>query len=197
MISASLLVIIVTVVVSLIGLQVKPEIITKGVFRPYYLLRNREYYTLITSGLLHASGSHLLFNMLTLYFFAPQLEREIGTTQFAVLYFAALILSEARTWLQQRNNPNYASLGASGAVSAVLFASIVYFPYQSLYIIPIPIPIPAPLFAVGYLVYSWYSSRYGRDNINHTAHIDGAIVGLLFVALTNPGVYRQLLALIG
>jgi membrane associated rhomboid family serine protease len=158
-------------------------------------VRNQQYYTLITSGFLHASGSHLLFNMMTLYFFAPQLEREIGSSQFVVLYFVALILSEARTWLQQHNNPDYASLGASGAVSAVLFASIVYFPGQSLFIIPIPIPIPAPLFAICYLMYSWYSSRYRRDGVNHTAHIDGAIVGLLFVALTNPGAYRQLPAL--
>lgn len=195
--SVSLLIIVITVAVSLIALKGKPELVTKGVFRPYFLVRNRQYYTLITSGLLHADGSHLLFNMLTLYFFAPQLEQVIGSAQLAVLYIAALVLSEARTWLQQRNNPDYAALGASGAVSAVLFASIVYFPYQSLYIIPIPVPIPAPLFAVAYLVYSWYSSRYRKDGINHTAHIDGAIVGFLFVALTNSGAYRQLLALIG
>jgi membrane associated rhomboid family serine protease len=78
----------------------------------------------------------------------------------------------------------------------VLFASIVYFPTQSLFILPLPIPIPAPLFAVGYLAYTWYLSRHGQDGVNHTAHIDGAITGLLFVAVTDANAYRRLLAMI-
>jgi len=78
----------------------------------------------------------------------------------------------------------------------VLFAAIVYFPTQSLFILPIPVPIPAPLFAVGYLAYNWYLSRRGQDNVNHTAHIDGAITGLLFVAVTDPAAYQRLLSVI-
>ena len=193
---ATLLILVLTIAISLIALKKQPRWIELGLFRPYYLLRNRQYHTLITSGLLHADVPHLLFNMLTFYFFAPMLERMIGTPRFVVLYVLALICSEARTWLQQRNNPNYAALGASGAVSAVLFASIVYFPGQSLFIIPIPVPIPAPLFAVGYLAYSWYSASYRRDGINHTAHIDGALFGLLFVAVTDADAYRNLLSML-
>lgn len=193
----ALAILLLTVGVSLAGLYAKPGLIAASVFRPYYLVRKRQYLTLLTSGLVHASGSHLLFNMLTFYFFGPPLERVIGTAPFVILYGAALMLSEARTYLKHRNDPRYASLGASGAISAVLFAAIVYFPTQSLFIIPIPVPIPAPLFAVGYLAYNWYLSRQGRDGINHTAHIDGAITGLLFVAVTDPSAYARLARLIG
>jgi membrane associated rhomboid family serine protease len=191
----SFAILILTVGVSLVGLYARPQIVEASLFRPYYLLRKSQYYTLLTNGLVHASGSHLLFNMLTFYFFGPPLERVIGTERFVLLYALALMLSEARTYLQHRNDPGYASLGASGAISAVLFAAIVYFPTQSLFILPIPIPIPAPVFAVGYLAYNWYLSRRGQDGINHTAHMDGAVTGLLFVAVTDPSAYQRLLAM--
>jgi membrane associated rhomboid family serine protease len=192
----ALSILLLTIVISLIGLKLQPKLVEVSVFRPYYLLRENRYYTLISSGLVHGSGMHLLFNMMTLYFFAPALERTIGTVPFIVLYVLALILSEARTFLQQRNNPNYSALGASGAVSAVLFASIVYFPAQSIMILPVPIPIPAPLFAVCYLVYSWFLSKRGGDGINHNAHIDGAITGLLFVAVTDWNAYQRLMEML-
>jgi membrane associated rhomboid family serine protease len=194
---ASLFILLLTTAVSLTGLYAKPSLIEASMFRPYDLMRKQHYYTLLTSGLVHLNGSHLLFNMLTLYFFGPPLEQVVGTQRLVLLYVLALIVSNVRTYLRHRNDARYASLGASGAVSAVLFAAIVYFPRQSLFILPIPIPIPAPLFAVGYLLYSWYSSRRGEDGINHTAHIDGAITGLLFVALADAAAYRRLWAVIG
>jgi membrane associated rhomboid family serine protease len=181
---------------SLLGLFGRPQIIDNCLFRPYWLLRRREYSTVITSGFVHADGPHLFFNLMTFYFFAPGLERVIGTIGFVVFYLVALVLSHAGTWWKQRNNPNYASLGASGAISAVLFASIVYFPTQSLFIIPIPVPIPAPLFAVGYLAYSWYASRNPIGRVNHDAHLGGAVVGLLYVAVFDPAAYGRLLSLL-
>ncbi len=187
----------VTVVVGLAGLYGAPTLIQANLFQPYYLVRDKRFHTLLTSGFVHATGVHLLFNMLTLYFFGPALEQVIGTPRFALLYFLSLITSKARTYLQQRHNPQFSSLGASGAVSAVLFAAIVYFPNQSLYILPIPVPIPAPLFAVGYLVYSWYLAQRGTDGINHSAHIDGALTGLLFVAATDAGALGRLLLFLG
>lgn len=181
-----------TVVISLLGLYKMPTLIAANLFRPYYIVRDGRYHTFVTSGFVHASGAHLFFNMLTFYFFGPALERVIGTGRFVVLYVIALVFSHVRTYVQQRNNPAYASLGASGAVSAVLFAAIVYFPNQSLFILPFPIPIPAPVFAVCYLIYSWYLSRRGPSGINHSAHIDGAVTGLVFVAVTDPDAYRGL-----
>ncbi len=192
---ATLGILLVTCLVSLIGLYGRPTLIEKSLFRPYELVRNNRYYTLVSSGLVHGSFVHLLFNMLTFYFFGPPLERVVGSARFLGLYLVGLILSEARTYLQHRNDPRYASLGASGAVSAVLFASIVIFPNQSIFILPFPVPIPAPVFAIGYLGYSWYLSRRARDSVNHTAHIDGAVTGLLFVAVLYPQAYGRLLAM--
>ena len=110
--------------------------------------------------------------------------------RFAVLYFLGLVVSDLGTYFKHRNDPQYASLGASGAISAVLFAAIVYFPWMKLFIIPIPLPIPAPLFAVGYVAYSWWSARQARGRINHDAHLGGALFGLVFVLLTDPGGVR-------
>ena len=95
-------------------------------------------------------------------------------------------MSDLGTFFKHRNNPDYASLGASGAISAVLFALVVYFPEMSLFIIPIPVPIPAPLFAVGYVAYTWWSAKQARGRINHDAHLGGALFGVLFVMLTDP-----------
>jgi membrane associated rhomboid family serine protease len=187
----------ITIAVSLLGLFASPKIIERSLLRPYYLARNREYGRLITSGFVHADLGHLLFNMITFYFFAFALEQRIGPLNFVALYFIGMVLSEAGTCLKHRDNPQYASLGASGAILAVLFASIVYFPDQSLFIIPIPVPIPAPLFAVGYLAYSYWSSRQSKGRINHDAHFGGALTGLAFVAVTDPGAYRRLGEIVG
>ena len=105
-----------------------------------------------------------------------------------------MLLGNLGTYFKHRADPNYSCLGASGAILAVMFASIVYFPSQRLIILPIPVPIPAPLFALGYLAYTYYSARQSRDRINHDAHLGGALTGLAFVAVTDPGAYRNLLA---
>jgi membrane associated rhomboid family serine protease len=194
--SGTVAILLVTSIVSLLGFG-QPALLQKSLFRPYDVFRDHRYYTWVSSGLVHANFTHLLFNMLTFYFFGPPLERVLGTPAFVSLYLIGLILSEVRTYLQHRNEPRYAALGASGAVSAVLFASIVFFPRQSIFILPLPIPIPAPLFGIGYLAYSWYLSRRAKDNVNHTAHIDGAVTGLLFVAILHPGAYGRLLSLYG
>jgi membrane associated rhomboid family serine protease len=192
---AALLILIVTVIVSLIGMK-NPTFLARAMLRPYTLFRQREYEKLITSGFVHADWGHLIFNMITLWSFAFPLERRIGSLSFLSLYFIGMVLSEIGTCLKHRNDPNYASLGASGAILAVLFASIVYAPTQTLFILPIPIPIPAPLFAVGYLAYSYYQSRQNTGNVNHDAHIGGALTGLAFVALTEPRAYRRLLEMV-
>jgi membrane associated rhomboid family serine protease len=99
--------------------------------------------------------------------------------------------------VKHRDDPDYATLGASGAISAVLFASIVYRPLDRLMLLPIPVPIPAPLFAVGYLAYTWWSARQQRGQINHDAHLGGALAGLVFVAVTEPLAYARAAVLLG
>jgi len=193
-ISGALLIFATTIATSLIALFGSPRLLDRSLFRPYWFLRRRQYDTVIMSGFVHADLMHLLFNMLTFYFFGFQLERRLGTTSFVVLYVAGLLLSHLGTWHKHRNNPEYACLGASGAISAVLFAAILYFPYQSLMIIPIPIPIPAPLFAVLYLGYTYWASKNQGGRINHDAHLGGALTGLAFVALTDPGRYPAFFA---
>jgi membrane associated rhomboid family serine protease len=183
-----------TCLVSLLGLFVAPQLIRHALFRPYWLLRRAEYSRLITSGFVHADIAHLLFNAITFYSFAFPLEHKVGTVSFVVLYFTGLLFGNLGTFLKHRTDPNYCSLGASGAILAVMFTSIVYFPGQHLIIIPIPLPIPAPLFALGYLAYSYYSARRGQGKINHDAHIGGALSGLAFVAVTDPSAYRNLLS---
>ena len=178
------------------GLFIAPTIIERGLFRPFQFARGHNRYTALTSGFLHADLPHLIFNMITFWFFGVPLERRIGTLLFALLYVLGLVFSLVGSLRKHRNDPQYATLGASGAISAVLFASIVYFPTQSLMILPIPIPIPAPLFAVGYLVYSAWSARQQRGRINHDAHFGGALVGLAFVALTDPAAYTRAFDLI-
>lgn len=195
--SVALVIFVATIAASLAGLYVSRQIIARNIFRPYWLQRGRQYATLVTSGFVHADLGHLIFNMMTFYFFAFQLERKIGGAAFGLLYFIGLVVSEAGTYFKHRNDPEYGSLGASGAISAVLFASIVYFPTQKLIIFPIPLPIPAPLFAVMYLAYTWYSARQARDRINHDAHLGGALVGLAFVLFTDPRAYDGLLRAVG
>jgi len=178
--------------VSLAGLFGSPKIVERSLFRPYWFLRKKQYETIVTSGFVHADLPHLIFNLVTFYFFAFQLEKQVGSARFAALYLIGLVVSDIGTYFKHRNDPEYASLGASGAISAVLFASIVYFPWQKLFIIPIPVPIPAPLFAIGYVAYSWYSANHARGRINHDAHLGGALAGLAFVLLTDPAAYARL-----
>jgi membrane associated rhomboid family serine protease len=196
-VSVALLILIATLAASLAGLFLNPKIVEHSLFRPYYFLRNRQYATAVTSGFVHADLPHLIFNMVTFWFFAFPLEKQIGSLRFLLLYLSALVVSDVGTYLKHRNDPQYASLGASGAISAVLFAAIVYFPWMKLFIIPIPLPIPAPLFAIAYVGYSWWSARQGRGRINHDAHLGGALYGLLFVLVTDPAAYSRLLGWLG
>jgi membrane associated rhomboid family serine protease len=191
--SVALVIFVATLAASLIGLYAKPQVIERNLFRPYWFLRRRQYETIVTSGFVHADLGHLAFNMLTFWFFAFTLENQVGPARFAMLYLLALVVSDLGTYFKHRNEPEYASLGASGAISAVLFAAIVYFPWMKLFIIPIPLPIPAPLFAVGYVAYSWYSARQARGRVNHDAHLGGALFGLAFVLVTDPAAFGQLL----
>lgn len=188
---AAALILAVIVVVGLVGLFANQSLIERSLFRPYWLVRRSEYPTLVTSAFVHADLAHLFFNGFTFWAFAFTLERTIGSASFLLLYFFGLLASDAGTYFKHRRDPAYATLGASGAILAVLFASIVYFPTASIFILPLPVPIPAPLFAVAYLAYTWWASRSMRGRVNHDAHFSGAIAGLVFVALMEPAIFRR------
>jgi membrane associated rhomboid family serine protease len=181
------------VVASLAALYAAPSLLERHLLRPYWLLPRRQYATVISSGFLHADLPHLLFNAFTFWAFGFSLERAIGSGRFVALYAFGLLVSAAGTWFAHRRQPEYASLGASGAILAVLFASIVYTPSQSIIIFPIPLPIPAPLFAVLYLAYTVYASKQARGRVNHDAHLSGALAGLVFVLLTDAPAFARAL----
>ena len=184
------------VIASLIGLFAAPAMVEHNLFRPHWLLPRREYSTLLTSAFLHADLAHLFFNGFTFWAFAFSLERAMGTTSFLALFFFGLLVSDLGTWLTHRHDAGYKCLGASGAILTVLFASIVYDPSGSIFILPIPVPIPAPLFAVLYMAYSYYASRQARGRVNHDAHLAGAVAGIVFVALADfPTLERAVHAL--
>ena len=191
----SLTLLCIIVAFSALALWAAPNMLTRNLLRPYWMLKERTYSTLITSGFIHGDFGHLLFNSLTLFFFGPALERRIGTEKFLALYFIGLVVSSLGTVYKQRNNPDYAALGASGAILAVLFAYIVYYPTQNIYLY-FALPIPAVLFAFGYMAYSWWASKNRRDNINHDAHLDGALTGLIFVGLTDFPAWKRAFQLI-
>ena len=129
--------------------------------------------------------------MFSYYFFAFRLETLMGHWQFGLLYVVSLILSDLPTVYKHRNDEWYHSLGASGAVSAVIFGGIMYSPLDKMMILPLPFGIPAVLFGIIYLVYCNYASKYSRDNINHDAHLFGALSGLLITILLNPHIVHS------
>lgn len=165
-----------------------PQIYGKFMLHPYSVSKGKKLYTFITSGLIHADWMHLFFNMFTFYAFAFNLERTIGHWQFAVLYLVSLVLSDVPTMVKHKNDFWYNSLGASGAISGVLFSYILFYPFSPLRIFPIPIDIYAIIFGVLYLVYCWYASKNARDHINHDAHFFGALTGIIVTILLVPGI---------
>lgn len=143
----------------------------------------------VTHGFIHADGNHLLFNMFTLYFFGAAIEhmyrQYFGGLGFAVFYLLAIVAAIIPSYMANKNNPRYASLGASGAVSAVLFAYILMAPWSMLYLFAI-VPIPAIVFAGAYTAYSIWAQKKGNDNINHSAHLWGAAFGIAATIALKP-----------
>lgn len=149
-------------------------------------IRAGEQYRMISSAFLHADIGHLAFNMLTLYFFAPVVYGYLGNFSFALIYVGSLISGSLLTLIFHKNEYSYRAIGASGAVTGVLYSAILLQPDMSLYLFFIPIPIPAYIFGIGYLLYSIYGMKAKRDNIGHTAHFGGAIGGYLITIAKEP-----------
>lgn len=170
---------------------------------PYRVFKNKEWYRLITYGFVHADYTHLIINMLVFWSFGVYVERIFkmyaqarmignGTIDFLLLYFGGMVVATLHDLIKRRNDPAYVSIGASGAVSAVVFTSIFFNPWSKIYFFGI-LPIPGIIFGVLYLVYSQYMARRGVGNVNHTAHFYGALFGFVFPILVNPSLAYEFL----
>lgn len=188
MISITLLIIFSTVIVSVIGFN-NQQVIDNLIFNPVAVSEKNQYYRFVTCGFIHADMAHLAFNMISFYFFSQAIVEpkfieyfgDYGRAFLLIMYVLALIVSILPTYLKHRQNDNYRSLGASGAVSAVVFAGLMISPLSQIGFFIIPPIIPGFIFGPLYLICSAYLEKRGGDNINHSAHIWGALFGVVFI----------------
>lgn len=191
--SVSLAILIITIIISILGFN-NPEFQAKLLHNPFLANRRGQYYRLLSSGFIHNGLAHLGFNMLTFLFFGTVVEQIYiqhygqiwGAGLFLGLYLVTIILSDLPSFFKYKDMPAYNSLGASGGVSAIVFASILFQPTNNLYLLLIPIPIPAFILGVLYVIYSYYQSKNSSDNINHSAHLYGAVAGFVISAILIP-----------
>ena len=177
----------ITVIVTIIAFY-NDTVYEKCILHPADVYRGKHLYTLITSGLIHADLMHVFFNMFTFTFFAFTLEHLMGHWQFGLLYFLSMVLADLPSVAKHKDNYGYRTLGASGAISAVIFSYILFNPLSSMYLMFLPIPIPAIVFGVLYLIYCSYASKKQWGNINHDAHFFGAVAGLMITSVLVPGI---------
>ena len=191
----NLLLIAITVIVSWMAFNNR-KLADRLILWPPAVDRHRQYDRLITYGFLHADWPHLIFNMITLFFFGGQIEglmvRLSGSyLTYPVFYLGALVISILPSYIKNQKNPNYLSLGASGAVTAVLFAFILLSPWTLIFVFFIPAP--AILYAVFYVGYSIWMDKRGGDQVNHSAHLAGAAFGVLFMLAMQPSIFNHFL----
>jgi len=153
-------------------------------------IRSGENIRYLSSGFLHVDVSHLIFNMLTFYFFAPVVVGALGDIKMLVIYFTSLLIGNLFSFFYHKNEMYYSAVGASGAVMGILYAAILLYPDMSLYLFFIPIPIPAWLFGIAYLGYSIYGMNKRSDNIGHDAHIGGAVAGYVLTLVFFPQILQ-------
>nr|WP_297458571.1 rhomboid family intramembrane serine protease [uncultured Halomonas sp.] len=196
----TLALLIVNVVVSLYVLFRRPQLLGRLAFRPERILRHGEIYRLITAGFVHVDGTHLLLNMLTLYFFGPLMEYVLGPIGYLILYFGSELAAHALSLAIQRGNARYSAVGASGAITGVLFAFCLYAPFEMLYLF-FAIPIPAIVFAIGFVAISMVAMKNRGANkvggLAHEAHLGGAIGGVVITILLDPAALTRFLSQLG
>ncbi len=203
MFSVLYLIIAATVLISAAAFQ-NQEFLSKSLFYPYRVKHNNELYRMVSHMFIHADWSHLIFNMFSLYFLGQILVYSFynafgevgGMIHFSILYFIGGIFASLFPYMRNHDNPNYTSLGASGAVSAIVFAAILWNPTMKLALLFLPIPIPAYIFGPLYLAFEYFALRKGKGNIAHDAHIGGALFGILYVILIEPSKAQEFIHLI-
>jgi membrane associated rhomboid family serine protease len=191
--SLTVILIILTVVISW-SCWNKPELQYKLIMNPFAVTKNGQFYRMITSGFIHSNWMHLGFNMFTFYFFGRNIEYlfsnlfgSAGVIYFLALYLLAIVVSDIPSLIKYKDHPHYNSLGASGGVSAIVFSSIMFFPLEKICLYGI-ICIPGFILGVLYVIYSYYEGKRMADNVNHHAHLIGAIFGVLFSIFVQPSV---------
>lgn len=190
--SVTLIIIIITVAISVLALN-NQELFSKTMYVPYRVFHSKEYYRLLTHALLHSGWIHLFVNMYVLYAFGSTTEQFFdsykggsGSFSYILLYTGGIFFATLPALKKQRDNIMYSSVGASGAVSAVLFSAIVFYPTMPIVFIFFPIPMPAFVFGLIYLFYEAYMDKKGDDYVAHDAHYYGAIFGVLFTFISAP-----------
>lgn len=171
------------------------RLFTDLLFEPFVMKARGQWHRFVTHAFIHANWPHLLVNMFVLYGFGQHVEQALWfyapaapALAFAALYFGGILFSSLPAYRRHVHDPNYRAVGASGAVSAVLFAYILMTPTNVIRFLFIPAPIPAWVFGGLYLFYSWYMDKRSRDNIAHDAHFYGAVYGLVFMVILDPGI---------
>lgn len=171
-------------------------------FSAWDVWHRKRWYQMLSYGLVHGGWGHLLFNMLTLYFFGDVVENYFqaafgpgtGIVLYLLLYVSAIAVSTIGDLVKYKDDSHYSAVGASGAVSAILFAFILFEPKMGIYMYFIPIPIPGYIFAPLYLLYCWWAAKRNMDNIGHSAHFWGAVYGLVFPLICNPQIFHHFLS---
>jgi membrane associated rhomboid family serine protease len=200
--SVTIIVIVITAVVSVLAFNNR-ELFRRLVFSPYDIKHFKNSYRFLSYGLIHADWVHLLVNMLVLYSFGRIVEMYYvelfgikGFLYYVLLYVGGIALSTLPSYGKHKDDYSYSAVGASGAVSAVVFASIIFAPLSKIYLFPIPIGIPAILFAFLYLAYSWYMGKKNIDNVGHDAHFWGAVFGFAFTIILKPALFMNLVGIL-
>ncbi len=155
------------------------------------ILINKEYKRLITCGFLHVSWTHLVFNMISLYFFSGNIQVFLGGFQYLIIYFTSLVGGNLLSLLVHRQHGDYSSVGASGAVCGIIFASIALFPGFNIGFFGLPFSIPGWFYGIAYVLYSIYGIRSNKNNIGHDAHLGGALIGMIVALLLNPSAFAD------
>jgi len=193
----------ITILVSVLGFS-SQGVFTRCRFNAYDVRHLQQWYRFFTYGFFHAGWFHLLVNMIELYSFGLVVERGFYSyfgsryvLYYLLLYGGALLLSILPAYGKHRNDVFYNAVGASGAIAAVVFASILLEPAQRIYLFFIPYGIPAPVFGLLYLAYEYYMSKRGKDNIGHDAHFWGAIFGVIFTLANKPEIFKGFLLQLG